>query len=82
MIISINEIKKEDDSVSVIALLEDSFTSYHGSYYDPPEYSSGYCESSFYLDENELLPVNEKELIDYLNNLNLDWRLLPKDWYD
>jgi len=37
-------------------------------------------ETEFELNEDEVLPENEEELIDYLNELSLDWLVLDKDW--
>ena len=48
MILSIDEIKQEDDLVSVRAVVEDVIQTYSQTYYDPPEYGPALCESSFY----------------------------------
>jgi len=39
------------------------------------------CEASFELEENEILPKDEDDLIDYLESLNLDWEVIPEDDY-
>jgi hypothetical protein len=80
MIISIDKIEENKDLISVIALVEDAFLAYPQTYFDPPEYGPALCQTSFYLDEDENLPQDENNLIKYLNELNLDWQLLPKDW--
>ena len=80
MILSINEIKQEDDLVFVRAVVEDVVETYSQTYYEPAEYGPALCEASFYLDEDEELPKNEEDLLDYLNSLNLSWEVLPKDW--
>ncbi len=80
MILSIDEIKQEDDLVSVRAVVEDAVQTHSQTYYDPPEYGPALCESSFYLDEDEILPKDEEQLLNYLNSLDIFWEVLPKDW--
>jgi hypothetical protein len=80
MIISIDEIKQEDDLVFVRAVVEDAVQTYSQTYYEPAEYGPALCEASFELDEDGELPKNEEDLLDYLNSLNLSWEVLPKDW--
>jgi hypothetical protein len=80
MILSIDEIKQEDDLVSVRAVVEDAVQTYSQTYYDPPEYGPALCETSFYLDEDEILLKDEEQLLNYLNSLDIFWEVLPKDW--
>ena len=80
MILSIDGIKQKDDLVFVRAVVEDAIQTYSQTYYEPAEYGPALCEASFYLDEDEELPKNEEDLLDYLNSLNLSWEVLPKDW--
>ena len=61
MILSIDEIKQEDDLVSVRAVVEDAIQTYSQTYYDPPEYGPALCESSFYLDQDEIVPKDEEQ---------------------
>ena len=80
MILSIDEIKQEDDLVSVRAVVEDAIQTYSQTYYDPPEYGPALCECSFYLDEDKIIPKDEEQLLNYLNSLDIFWEVLPKDW--
>jgi hypothetical protein len=80
MILSIDEIKQEDDLVSVRAVVEDAVQTYSQTYYEPAEYGPALCESSFYLDKDEILPKDEEQLLNYLNSLDIFWEVLPKDW--
>lgn len=80
MILSIDEIKQENDLVFVRAVVEDVVETHSQTYYEPAEYGAALCESSFYLDEDEKLPENEEQLLNYLNSLYLSWEVLPKDW--
>jgi hypothetical protein len=79
MISLIYNVQKQDDRVTVTAVVEDSKLVYSATKFDPPEYGPGLCESSFYLDDDEILPEDEDELIDYLEKLDLTWELVPDD---
>jgi len=79
MISLIYDIQKEDDKVTVTAVVEDSKLVYPATRFDPAEYGPGLCEATFYLDEGELLPNDEDQLIDYLENLDLSWELISDD---
>ena len=83
MIKSIESIhQSEDGTVHVSAVIEDAVETYGQTLYDPPEYGPGLCEVSFELDEDEIVPDNEHELIQYLENLYLDWTLVDTtDYY-
>lgn len=81
MITIIYDISKEGDKVTVKAVVEDSVLVYSGTNYDPPEYGPALCEASFELEENEILPGDEDQLIDYLERLNLDWEVIPEEEY-
>lgn len=77
MIKSIESIhQSEDKTVYVTAVVEDVVELYGQTLYDPPEYSPALCEASFELDEDEILPDNEHELMQYLDNLDLMWNLV------
>jgi hypothetical protein len=80
MILSVDEVRQENDLVFVKAVIEDAVQTYSQTYYEPAEYGPALCESSFYLDEDEELPENEEQLLNYLNSLSLNWELLPNDW--
>lgn len=80
MILSIDEIKQENDLVSVRAVVEDAVQTCSQTYYEPAEYGPALCESSFYLDKDEILPKDEEQLLNYLNSLDVFWEVLPKDW--
>jgi hypothetical protein len=81
MISVIYDIIKTEDRVTVKAVVEDSVQTYAATLIDPPEYGPALCEASFELEENEILPKDEDDLIDYLESLNLDWEVIPEDDY-
>ena len=84
-ILSIETIEKSDtdDSVYVTAIVEDSVIVYSQTHYDPAEYGPALCETSFYLGD-DVLPENETEIVDYLESLDLEWKVLDnsdnRDW--
>jgi len=81
MITLVYKIEVNGDYVNVVAVVEDAQLVYPGNYIDPPEYGPAVCKSGFYLDEGEVLPEDEDELIEYLNNLDLDWDIASDDEY-
>jgi len=74
--------KNEENEYDVKAVVEDSVQVMEQTLLDPPEYGPAVCTSSFSLDEDESLPDNEEDLIEFLESLNLDWTPLPKDYWD
>jgi hypothetical protein len=75
-VISIREVYFEKDKVTVTAVIEDAKLRYSATYFEPEEWEPALCSSTFYLDENEQLPLDEQELLDYVNDLNLDWEIV------
>ena len=85
MIKSIESIhQSEDKTVYVSAVIEDAVEVYGQTLYDPPEYGPALCEASFELDEDEILPDNEHELLQFLEDLDLTWDLVDNsdDYFD
>lgn len=74
-ILSIESIYCEDDTVYVTAVVDDMVQVYAQTYYEPAEYGPALCEASFTLDD-EVLPEDEKELIELLENYDLEWSLV------
>lgn len=81
MISVIETIEKTENKVFVRAIVEDMVQVYPATLYDPPEYGPAVCEASFELEENELLPNGEDTLIDYLNDLDLNWKIVDNSDY-
>ncbi len=80
MITLIENIRKTGNEVFVRAVIEDMVLLYHQTNVDPPEYGPALCEASFELNDDVVLSENEDELIEYLNSLSLDWKVLTDDW--
>ncbi len=75
-IISIQEVYFENEKVVVTSVIDDAKLRYAATYYEPEELEPALCFSSFYMSENEQLPSDEKELFDYITDLNLDWEII------
>jgi hypothetical protein len=73
---SIESIYQDDGTIYVTAMVEDAVQTYGQTYYDPAEYGPALCEASFSVDDDEILPDNDYELIEYLEKLDLEWNPL------
>ena len=82
MISLIETFQKNENQIYVRAIVEDMIEIYPATQYDPPEYGPALCEASFELDEYELLPQGEDALIDYLNGLDLNWKIIDTSDYN
>lgn len=73
-----------DRTVFVSAVVEDVVQTYSQTYYDPAEYGSALCEAYFYLEEDEGLPEDEEALKDYIDKLDLEWKVVDNsdDYFD
>ena len=81
-ILSIESIFQDEFGiVSISAVVEDMIIVIPQTYNYPAEYGPALCEASFELDEDEILPENEYELIEFLDKLNLDWILIDTSVY-
>lgn len=80
MIISVHQIElDEDNQVCVRALIEDAELVQSQTWEEPAEYGPGLCEAYFTLDEDDIIPDNEYELIEFLENLDLTWELVDNE---
>lgn len=75
MISLIYDLIQDGDEVTVYAVIEDIVLTHNQTYYDPPEYGPGLCRASFTLSEDDKLPEDESELIQFIENLDLNWEL-------
>jgi hypothetical protein len=76
MISYIDSIHKDGDDVFVRAMVEDMVLVYPQTMQSPAEYGPAMCEAVFFLDEEETIPDDEKELVKYIDNLDLEWRIV------
>ena len=82
MISVIETFQQNENHIYVRGIVEDVIEIYPSTQQDPPEYGPALCEASFELDEGELLPEGEDALLDYLNELYLDWRIVDTSDYN
>jgi hypothetical protein len=80
-VLVVEDIIIREDYVTVVAMVEDARILYQQDLISPAEYCPALCQASFYVDEDEQIPTDEGSFIDYLNELDLDWQLLPNDYF-
>jgi hypothetical protein len=73
--------KTEDGDVYVSALVEDAIQTHSQTLYEPAEYGPALCQSTFYLDKDQILPEDDSELIEFIENLDLEWELVDNSDY-
>ncbi len=79
MISLIYQVDKNEETVIVRAIVEDAIEIYPATREDPAEYGPALCESRFTLCEDDELPENDEDLIDYLEHLQLEWVVVNDD---
>ena len=82
MISAIETFQQNENKIYVRGIVEDVIEIYPATLQDPPEYGPALCEASFELDEDELIPEGDDALLDYLNQLYLDWRIIDNSDYN
>lgn len=75
MIRSIDTIDNQNGDVYVRAVVEDMVLVYQQTMESPAEYGPAMCDANFFLDEDEILPEDENELINYIESLDLTWKI-------
>lgn len=76
MIDSIESIFVDDDRVVYVsAIVENMLQIRRATYYEPAEHGPALCHTSFRLSEDDVLPEDENELIKYLEELYLEWKI-------
>ena len=76
MISYIETVYQENDEVFVRAVVEDMVLAYPQTMEDPAEYRPAMCEATFYINEEDTLPEDEDDLVFYLENLDLEWKVV------
>ncbi len=82
MISLIETIERNKNEIYVRGVMEDVIEIYPAKLQEPPEYAPALCEATFVLDEDEVLPEGGDDLLDYLNKLHLDWKIVDNIDYD
>ena len=76
MISIIYETKTEGKSLYVKAVVEDMICVFSGNRYDPPEYGPAICETTVELESDDVVPTNDDDLIDFLEDRNVNWKVI------
>jgi hypothetical protein len=63
----------------VDALVEDMCLIRRETREEPAEWAPGLCRASFVFNDDLLIPEDESQFIDILDDLNLDWQLLQPE---
>jgi hypothetical protein len=79
MIIELTSFIVENGIAHVEAVIEDARLICRSTFWDPEEYGPGLCHASFDVDGGDSLPIHEPDLIQYLEEMPLDWELIPAD---
>ena len=82
MISVIETFQKNENRIYVRGIVEDVIEIYPATLQDPAEYGPALCEASFELNEDEILPEDEDALLDYINELYLDWKIIDISDYN
>jgi len=82
MISVIETFQQNENQIYVRGIVEDVIEIYPATLQDPPEYGPALCEASFVLNEDEIVPEGDDALLDYLNELYLDWRIIDNSDYN
>ena len=82
MISVIETFQQNENRIYVRGIVEDVIEIYPATQQDPPEYGPALCEASFELNEDEILPEDEDALLDYINELYLDWKIIDISDYN
>jgi hypothetical protein len=80
-ILSIESIYQEGEVVYVSAVVDEMVEVYSQTLYDPAEYGPALCETSFSIDDSTIVPDNDLELIDFIENLDLEWEIVDTSDY-
>ncbi len=75
MISMIYDVVRSEDEITVRAVIEDVVLMHNQTLYDPPEYGPAVCTGTFTLEEGEELPEDEDELVQFIENLDLNWEI-------
>lgn len=79
-ILEILEVAKEDNNITIDAVVDEMVVYRNQTLYDPAEYAPAVCRTHIELDEDEIFPENEEEQIKYLQHLDPEWEVQDSDY--
>ena len=66
---------------SIKAFLDYFMLIYPQTYEDPAEYGPGLAEANFSLEEDDILPTEDKEIVSFFEDFYLNWNPIDSsDW--
>ena len=80
-ILQILEVVKEDNNITIDAVVDEMVIYRNQTLYDPAEYAPAICRTHMKIDEDEIFPENEEEQIKYLQYLDPEWEVLDSTDY-
>jgi len=81
-VLSIHETTTDNNNVTITAMVEDMRLLYKATRDDPEEWCPALCSTSFELDDNESIPLDEDSFCEFLDSLGLQWELVDtSDYY-
>ena len=80
-ILEILEVVKEDNNITIDAVVDEMVIYRNQTLYDPAEYAPAICRTHIEIDEDEIFPENEEEQIKYLQHLDPEWEVLDSTDY-
>lgn len=80
MISKIEKIHNNGSDVFVRAIVEDMVLIRHQTMEEPAEYGPALCEATFEIIADDI-PEDEDDLMDYLEKIDLDWKVIENSNY-
>ena len=80
-VLAIEDTIIDGTDVTVTAIVEDMRLLYRTTLYDPEEWAPALCQTSFELDAEEQIPLDEDGFCSYLDQRDLQWQLVDTSDY-
>lgn len=81
-VLAIEDTIIDGTDVTVTAVVEDMRLLYRATHYEPEEWAPALCTTSFLLDEEEQIPLDEDGFCNYLDQRDLHWQLIDTSDYN
>ena len=75
-VLAIENFYQEGSRVTVTAVVDEMRLLYRSTRFDPEEWAPALCQTSFELDPEEPIPLDEDGFCAYLDHLDPQWQLL------
>ena len=80
-VLAIEDTFIDGTNVTVTAVVEDMRLLYRASRFEPEEWCPALCQTTFSMDTDEQIPLDEDGFCSYLDQRDLDWQLVDtSDW--